>query len=525
MPLPGIFEDGRQWGLIQVSLLTLAQGMAAAATAFATRGLFEALQAGISLPYNLLAVLICAGLVIAGARVGARHAGERLGQDYALAIRMALLRHAAGMPASAIADRRSGYMSLRFVGDMTAFRNWPGLGLPRLIAGAVMIPSACFMLWWLEPAFALAAAPILGLALGLLAWAGPRLAPFHQRLRARRARIAADMSERMPIAPELDRLGLRPAELRNLRKRTNQMIHAGLARLTFAEALKALPDAIAGLVAASILIAGARNGVEAGSVAGALAALGLVLTPMRDLASVWNIRAAYLAAREKCAAALNRPQRALYKMKCRLPEGPFSIVIRDLPLPSGDSLSLELRANERLDLPCRPEAGEHVFSVLCGLEDVRPGRITFCGVCLTDLSRGSLRRGVQRLSTAPVLLRGSFRDNLSLGLTRKPEDDRLIETVRKVGLADLLDRIGGLDGIVSENGRNLSVAERSALSLARILLGKPKLILVDGALWHLSVSAQRALWVRQRKSGAAVLMHPALRGVSPTDASASARGK
>lgn len=506
-------------------MLTLLQGLAAATTAFATRGLFAALQTGEALPFTLLALLIGSGLVIAGARVAARRAGERLGQDYALAIRLTLLRHAAGMPASAVADRRGGYMSLRFVGDMTAFRNWPGLGLPRLIAGVVMIPSACVVLWWLDPVFALAAAPVLGLTLGLLAWAGPRLAPYHRRLRARRARIAAEMAERMPLAPELDRLGQRPAELRNLRRRTREMIRAGLARLTVAESLKALPDAVAGLAAAAILLAGAWNGAETGAIAGALAALGLVLAPMRDLASVWNIRAAYLAAREKCNAALKRPQRALYRTKTRLPDGPISIEIRDLPLLSGETLSFQLPARARRTLPCRREAADHLFAALCGLEQVKPGQITLSGICLTELSRGSLRRGVQRLSAAPVMLRGSLRDNLTLGLSRKPAETRLIDAARKADLSALLDRIGGLDGIVSEQGRNLSAAERAALSLARILLAKPGLVLVDGALWHLSETAQAALWARQRKSGASVLMHPALSGVTPVDVATSARDR
>ncbi|NCQ24780.1 MAG: ABC transporter ATP-binding protein [Roseovarius sp.] len=510
---------------MQVSMLTLAQGMAAAATAFATRGLFEALQSGQALPLGLLALLSGAGLIIAGTRVAARRAGERLGQRFALAIRLALLEHAAGMPASAVADRRSGYMSLRFVGDMTAFRNWPGLGLPRLIAGAVMIPSACLVLWLLDPAFALAAAPILGLTVGILAWAGPRLAPYHFRLRAHRARIAADMAERMPLAPDLDRLGQRPAELRNLRRRTNQMIRAGLARLTFAESLKALPDAAAGLGAAAILMAGASTGADTGSIAGALAALGLVLSPMRDLASVWNIRAAYLTAREKCRAALNRPQRALYEQMVKLPKGAVSVMIRDLPLRTGKPLSFDLPAGTRLTLPCSAEAADHVFSTLCGLENVAPARIMLSGFCLTDLSRGSLRRGVQRLSATPVVLRGSLRRNLALGLTRTPEDARLIRACGKAGLAPLLDRIGGLDGIISEGGRNLSSAERCALSLARLLLGKPQLILIDTALWLLSEDAQIALSAFERKSGATVLLHPALHSLSPADASAIARDK
>lgn len=76
------------------------------------------------------------------------------------------------------------------------------------------------------------------------------------------------------------------------------MIRAGLQRLLWAESLKALPEAMAGLAACAVIVIG--------TLAGALAAIGLVLTPVRDLASVWNFRAAHLAAHRKCEAALAR---------------------------------------------------------------------------------------------------------------------------------------------------------------------------------------------------------------------------
>ena len=510
MPMPRLMEDGRWRGLVIVSLVTLVQGVAAGVAAFATRGLFEAMHAGTALPTGLLAALITSGLVIAGARVLSRLMGERLGQDYALAIRLALLDHALGMPASAVAKRRSGYMSLRFVGDMTAFRNWLGKGLSRLIAAAVMIPAACAVLWLLEPRFALVIAPLFMITLAILALAGPRLEPLHRRLRARRARIAAEMAERMPLAPELDRLGRRPAEIRQLRKRTERMIRAALHRLFWAESLKALPDALAGLAACAVIVTGAQSGASTGTIAGALAAIGLVLSPLRDLASVWNFRAAYLAAHRKCAAALTRAQRSTGQGDTRLPREPLRVTIRELPMPQGTTLSLDIAAGDAHALTCAPNEADILFSALCGLEPVLPGHITLSGHCLTDLSRGSLRRGVHRLTSTPVVLKGSLRRNLCLGLLNRPSNAKLRKAARAAGLRAVMDRIGGLDGPLGEGGRTLSAADRSALSLARILLGTAQLVLLGDALWHLDPKARDTLAAHLDTSGATTLRHPAL---------------
>ncbi|MEF8794659.1 ABC transporter transmembrane domain-containing protein [Thiohalorhabdus sp.] len=510
MAMPAPLEDGRWRSLALVSLVTLVQGAAAGVAAFATRGLFEAMDEPTPLPLGLIAALAASGLVIAGARVAARLMGERLGQDYALSVRLALLEHAAGMPASAVATRRNGYMSLRFVGDMTAFRNWLGKGLPRLIAGAVMIPAACAVLWWLEPRFALVVAPVFLVALGVMAFAGPRLEPLHRRLRARRARIAAEMAERMPMAPELDRMGRRPTELRSLHKRTEKMIRAGLRRVFWAESLKALPDALAGLAACAIIVTGAWTGTGTGTIAGALAAIGLVLTPLRDLASVWNFRAAYLAANRKCEAALTRSQRTVGAGDKRLPDGPVRLCLRDLPMPQGGVLSLDVPPGDGQTLTCDPRDADVLFSALCGLEQVPPRSITLSDLCLTDLSRGSLRRGVQRLDSQPAVLKGSLRRNLALGLRQCPSDKKLTRVARKAGLGDLLERLGGLDGALAEGGRDLSARERSALSLSRLLLAQPQLVLLGEALWHLDSRAQDALTKHLEACGATVLRHPVL---------------
>ena len=255
------------------------------------------------------------------------------------------------------------------------------------------------------------------------------------------------------------------------------MIRAGLDRLFSTEMLKALPDAIGGLAAVAILIAGSRAGASTGSIAGALAALGLVLVPIRDLAVVWNFRAAYLAARDKCATALGRSQRGLYAgdVRVRLPGGPASVTVSDSGLAADEKISLDLPAGARHTLTCSPTAAEHLFSKLCGLERVTPGQIRLSDICLTNLSRASLRRDVLWLSTQPAVLKGTLRRNLALGLSKRPSDRLLERAARMAGLNTLVDK-SGLDGTVSEGARGYSAAERAALSLARILLCKTKLL-------------------------------------------------
>lgn len=478
MTLPPLLDHGRGRGLATVAALTLVQGAAAGAAAFATRLLFDTMHHGAALPVTGLAVLVGAGAVIAATRVMARQTGERIGQDYARQIRAALFAHAAHMPASAVAARRAGYMSLRFVGDMTAFRNWLGLGLPRLVAAVVLIPALLGVLWLLDPVFAAVVLPVLALALALITLGGIRLVPLQRRLRLRRARIAAEMAERMPMAPHLDRLGRRGKELGLLDKRTDAMVKAALQHRLHVEILKALPDLAAGVAAALVILAGHRAGLGTGTIAAALAALGLLLSPLRDLGGVWNHRAAFRAARVKAEAALSRRQRDVYRAGKALPKGAVDVVFADVALPSGNSLSVRAEGGMTTDLVIGELDAEAVIDMLLGLDTPPQGEILLCGIDLRDLSRGTLRRGVQRIGGRPDILQGSLRRVLVMGCDHRPDDATLGRLSREAGLGDLLDRIGGLGGTVLESGKNLTQSERVAISLVRIRLVPPRLVLV-----------------------------------------------
>jgi ABC-type transport system involved in cytochrome bd biosynthesis fused ATPase/permease subunit len=476
MVLPKLLERKRGLGMTAVICLTLVQGAGAAAAAFATRRLFEAMHSGASLQSTDLTILVGSGALIAATRVAARQIGESIGQDYAKQIRAAVFEHAARMPARAVMARRPGYMSLRFVGDMAAFRNWPALGLPRLVAAIVLVPALLTVLWLLDPIFAIAVFPVIALALSLITLGGIRLVPMQRRLRARRARIAADMAERMSIAPYLDRLGRRERELSLLERRTTSMVETALRHRLTAECLNVVPDLSAGIAAALIIVVGHMGGLGTGDIAAALATLGLLLAPLRDLGGVWNYRAAHKVASTKAQAALSRMPRDLYRAGKSLPKGKVDVVVDDVGLPSGQRLSLKAAGGTIYDLFLDELDADFVLDMLLGLDAPPTGRIMLSGIELPDLSRGTLRRNVQSIGVRPVILQGSLRRALVMGCDDRPDDATLVRLASDAGLGKLLDRLGGLGGTVLEGGKNLTQSERLGIALVRTSLAQPRLV-------------------------------------------------
>ena len=503
--LPLALSRKRKARLALVAVLTLGQGVVGGAAAFATRGLFDAMHRGADLPLVLLGGLVVSGCSMGAFRVLARRQGEALGQEYAQELRVALFDHAARMPVSSVAERRSGYMSLRFVGDMTAFRNWLGLGVPRLIAAMVLVPCAMAALAVLSVPIAIAVAPVITIGFVGIALFGRRLVPLHRKLRQKRGRIAAEMAERMPLAPHLDVLGRRSREAQRLRKNTRRMVDVALQRITLAEAIKALPDALAGLAAAMIIVTGFRVDATPGTIAGALAALGLILQPMRDLGSVWNLRAAYTAAQEKVQVALQRKQRPEIVTRQSLPKGAFGLIVTSLPMPSGRALTFRIGKGKHKTLYLEEMDCFALFDRIQRLDACAPGQIQMGGRDIHHVSPGNLRRRVVRLGGDSLILQGTLRQALMLGVDHDCDDATLGALALAEGLGPTLERLGGLQGRVCEGARNLNQRERLLISIVRARLQSPGLVLLTPAACHAHADIQMRVSLFINETGATVL--------------------
>ncbi len=498
--MPALLGGGRRSVLLGVFAVTCVEGGAAGAAALATRELFGVLHADGSLPALWLTVLAGSGLVIGVSRIVARTRGELAGQTYAKEIRCRLFSHASKMAASDVDARRAGYMSLRFVGDLSAFSNWLALGLPRLMSACVLVPVTLAVLGILHLPFLLVVSPLYIAALLLIGVGGFRLLELQLKQRSHRAAMAADMAERMPLAPQLRRLGRHSRELQRIHQQSQRLISSSLARLRWAQALKVVPDASAGIGAACVIWIGATTAAPVSIIAGGLAALGIALSPMRDLASVWNLLSAYRVARNKCQAALNRSTRPYNAKGKRFPPGAISVDLQGIAVGRLRDFNASIKRGEHVCLLGDNGVGKsRLLLVLAGLEHPHAGRIRLAGSPITRVSPASLRRRVAVIDDSPPILHGSLRRVFTLGLDSRPGDASILGVARRLGLSPLVKQLGGLDGKVGENGRTLSRGEKLKVAAVRAMLGNPGLVLIDTSVNQLDTRGLQALvvWLKQ----------------------------
>lgn len=485
MTPPGLFDGRRRALFAALVALAVAQAAALAAAAIATRAAFSALHSSAELPVGPISILCVAMLSAAGTQFGFRSLAEELGQDYAKDVRLRLFEHASRSAQSDLDRRRQGFHILRFTGDLAALKDWPGLGLPLLIQAAVLLPSATAVLAYLNPSYGWVGLGMTVPSALCLILSHGTLFQAHQTLRRKRAGLAADMTERLPIAPRLAALGRRKTELRQLERSATRVAAAAQRRRQVSELLIAIPDVSTAIAASLIIAIGSLEALPAATVAAALAALALTARPLRNIMSSSNRAAGFSAAHSKLKAALQRPTAQGCQRQVRLKKGPLSVEIAP---PAGPVIRVDPGGAAVL-----PKAMvDTVTDILTGTSESSDYVVSLNGEDAGTLTPGTLRRLVGTVTDSPLLLKGSLRRALTLGLSRRPTDEELYRAADTAGLAGAIDALGGLDLRIAERGRNLMFEDRVMISLLRICLQKPGLILVtcpvphppEGAFWQ-----------------------------------------
>ena len=128
-------------------------------------------------------------------------------------------------------------------------------------------------------------------------------------------------------------------------------------------------------------------------------------------------------------------------------------------------------------------------SLVARLADVTGGRITIDGVDIRDLEVSNLRGIVATAFEDPTLFSMSVRENLTIGRPEATEDE--IESAIDTAQAGFVhDLPWGLDTRIGEQGMSLSGGQRQRLALARAILVKPRVLVLDDTLSALDIHTE-----------------------------------
>ena len=489
--IPQILQAPRRILLGRLVANGLAQAGVAVGTAWLIKLVFDhmLMPQGHAINHILIwegSGLLAAAGAIAWLRMMERVDAERIGQGYALDVRMVLYDRLNSLAPRALQKRSQGGVALRFVGDMTALRRWVSLGLARLAVAGVMtagVLSALAVINWL---LALTITVVLCIGASVAFSLGGRLRTAARESRRRLSHLAANVNEKVVTIDVVKMFGQSKRERKRILRQGERLYGAMVDRARVAGQILGVTEATVALASAAVLLMGvfevAAGQASVGTVVAAMTLVGILMSPLRDLGRVQEYWHGAHVSREKLQEFLDSPSLVM-----DAPDAP------DLQLGSGrlefdavsvaggvDQVIATVEPGTVVALVGPNGAGKStLLSLAARLIDPDHGVMRLDGQDLAKHSLASVRRAIGMASPDLPLLRGTVEKNLRYRWPDAPEEE--IARVRALcGVDEVLAELpDGEKTRVSEGGVGLSVGQRQRIALARALLGNPPVLLLD----------------------------------------------
>ncbi len=396
----------------------------------------------------------------------------------------------------------SGQLLSRATTDLSTIRRFVGFGFVFLIANSITAIVVVILLVHIQPLLGLFV--LLGLAPLLV------LTRKFELRYSRDARRAQDLTGDLATSVEESALGIRviksygrrPQMLASFTRNASVLRRAELTKIRtlagFWALLEGLPQLLLAGVTCGGVLATAHGTLSSGQLVAFLTLYLRLIWPM--IALGW-----LLALTEEAASAARRIFEVLDEQPAIVdPPSPKTLrtQARDLEFrqvrfryPDADDdvlrgIDLTIHDGETMALVGATGSGKTtLLELVPRLYDVTAGSITIGGCDVRDLGLDELRTTVATAFEEATLFSASVRENVTLGRPRASEAD-LAEALDIAQAGFVYELPFGLATRIGEQGLSLSGGQRQRLALARAVLGRPRVLVLDDPLSALDVQTE-----------------------------------
>ena len=456
---------------------------------------------------GLLVLLGSVGLLCS---VTAQYFAAKAAVGYASSLRHALFSHIQSLSFSSLDQLGVSTLITRMTSDVNQVQNGLNLFLRLFLRSPFVVFGSLVMAFFIDGRAALIFALTIPL-LSVVVFGIMRLTmPMYQRAQTGLDRVLSITRENLSGARVVRAFHKEAAETERFRE-----ANAGLARMQLrvgrlSALMNPLTYAIVNLAIVALLQTGAVN-IDAGSLRqGDLIALvnymGQVLIELVKLANLIIQVSRALASAKRIGAVLAAPAGMQFPAENRAPRpaapgAQIAVRFRHVCLTyagagaeSLSDISFLARRGETIGVIGGTGSGKtSLVSLIPRFYDASSGTVEVFGQPVTDYDRQTLRSRIGLVMQKTRLFSGTIRDNLRYG-DAAADDAALWEALSTAQAAEFVRaKPRGLDEMVEQDGRNLSGGQRQRLAIARALVRRPDILILDDSASALDFATDAAL--------------------------------
>ncbi|MFP3986641.1 ABC transporter ATP-binding protein [Streptomyces sp. E11-3] len=524
----GAFARPHRRRIVQFLLVSVVTAVLAVATPVLAGSVVNHIVGGSDPGVVVRIALLIAVIALAEAGLGLlnRWLSSSLGEDLILGLRTAVFDHVQRMPVAFFTRTRTGALVSRLNNDVIGAQRAFSNTLSGVVSNSVTLLLTLAVMLTLSWQITLLALVLLPVFVVPARRMGARMARLQREAANHNAAMGTRMTERFsaPGATLIKLFGRPGAESEEFAERAQRVRDIGVRTAMAQSAFITALTLVSALALALVYGLGGFYALRGSLEPGAVVALAMLLTrlyaPLTALAGARVEVMTALVSFERVFEILDLKPLIEEKPDARqVPEGPVAVEFEDVRFgyPSADKVSLaSLEEVASLDtrggdevlhgVSFRAEPGQTVALVgssgagkstiaqlVPRLYDADTGAVRIGGVDVRDLSAASVRGALGMVTQDGHLFHDTVRANLLLARPEAAEDE-LWDALRRSRLDGLVASLpDGLDTVVGERGYRLSGGERQRLTIARLLLARQRVVILDEATAHLDNTSEAAV--------------------------------